>query len=148
MRRIILIIWWIWVCEERASGWLVPCHSQFRGWKIPILIGDLERPIRYFKEIKWNHKLQVQATGISWTSQYQLVLPFISSFLTIFQLYGVRHTWWTIHLFGRFSCSIILYYDVNDMYLKLKNILGINYNIYHVLLSNIEETIPFPNTLL
>ena len=56
-REWLLIIWWIWVCEERASGWLVPCLSQFRGWKIPILIGDLERPLRYFKEIQWSHNL-------------------------------------------------------------------------------------------
>ena len=56
-REFIFTIWWIWVCEEGASGWPVPCLSQFQGWKIPILIGDLERPLRYLKEIQWSHKL-------------------------------------------------------------------------------------------
>ena len=34
-RECIFIIWWIWVGEERASGWLVPCLANFKGEKFP-----------------------------------------------------------------------------------------------------------------
>ena len=149
MRILFLIIWWIWVCEERASGWPVPCLSQFQGWKIPILIGDLERSLRYLKEIQWSHYLQFQSIESSWKSQYHLVLPFISSFLTIFQLYGVRCTWWDIHFFwGSLSWSSILYSEINALYLNFINISILKASISHVLLSNIEQTMPFPQYIV
>ena len=109
----------------------------------------MERPLRSFKELRWSHKLQVQATGSSWTSQYQLVLPFISSFLTIFQLYGVRRTWWAIHIFKAASLDpVFCILNLNALYFKFINILGQNSKISHVLLSNIEETVPFTQHLV
>ena len=109
---------------KRESYWMTSsCLSQFRGWKIPILIGDLERPIKYLKDIKWSNNLQVQYIGSSWTYQYHLVLPFMSSFLTIFQLYGVRRTWWSILIFEGASCWAT----------KIPHFIHISYTICHLI---------------
>ena len=47
-------------------------------------------------------------------------------------------------LWGRLSFSRILYSDVNYIYFNLINLSGLNFITSHVLLSNIEETMPFP----
>ena len=51
-------------------------------------------------------------------------------------------------LWGSFSCSIILYSDLNYLLYNLINISGINANKSHVLLLNNEETVPFPHYLV
>ena len=87
---------------------------------------------------------QVKSIWISWKYQYQLVIPFISCFLTIFQLYRVRCTWWDIHLFEGDSLDMFF----NYLFFNFRNLSGQKDNIFHVLLSNIEETCPFPQYLV
>ena len=96
--------------RERASGWLVSCHSQFRGWKIPIQVGVWKG----HSGISWRFNgfisYMCNLQGSSCTLQYQLVLSSIPSFLIIFSLYGLRHTWWAIDLFGEDSNALLFYF--------------------------------------
>ena len=127
-----------------TSPWL----SQFRGWKIPILVGvwrghsgisrSSDGIIGY--RCKLYHLMDI---SISSCSSFHLKFSH-----HILALWSEAHlvSYWSI--WGRFSCSSILYYDVNSLLFKFTNLSGRKSKIYHVLFSNIEETVPFPQYLV
>ena len=124
------------------------CLSQFRGWKIPILIGDWRGHSgisRCFSGVIICNCIY----SISWTLQDSSHSP---SHLTFFHHISVR--WSEAHLvshlyfWGRYSCSRILYYDVNTLIFVLKKLSGQNSKKYHVLLINNKETVSFPHLLV
>ena len=120
-----------------------PCLSQFRGWEIPILVGvwrghsGLSRIFNGF--ISYNFKLQ-QLVDISISACSSFHLKFSHH---ISSLWSEAHLVSYSSLWGSLYCSSILYYDLNYMHLNFINLSFLKYNILHVLLSNIEETMPF-----
>ena len=124
------------------------CLSQFWGWKIPILIGVWRGHSGISR--RFNGVIIYRCSyNISWTLQDSAHSP---SHLTFF--HHISAQWSEAHLvshlsfWGRSSCSIILYYDVNNIISLLINLSGRNANIFYVLLISNKETVPFPTSLL
>ena len=124
------------------------CLSQFWGWKIPMLIGD------------WRGHSGISRSLIvviiyrcsynsSWTLHYLAHSP---SHLTFF--HHISAQWSEAHLvshlsfWGSSSCSIILYYDVNNLIYLFINLSGQNSKIFYVLFINNKEMVPFPHLLV
>ena len=124
------------------------CLSQFRGWKIPILIGDwrchsgISRSFNGFIIYRFSYIS-------SWTLQDSTHSP---SHLTFFHHISTR--WSEVHMvshlsfWGSSSCSIILYYDVNNILSLLINLSGLNAKKFYVLLISNKETVPFHHLLV
>ena len=124
------------------------CSSQFRGWKIPILVGVW----------RGHSGISRRLNGvISHRCKLQQHMDISSSYCSSFHLKFSHHIsalWSEAHLvsysslWGSFSCSSILYYDVNYILFNFINLSVLNSNKHHVLLLNNEETMPFPHYLV
>ena len=125
-----------------------PCLSQFWGWNIPILVGVWKG----HSSISWRFN-GFLFSGSSYMNFMEISISACSSIHLKFS-HHISALWSEAHLviyssiWGRFYCSTILYSDVNYLYLKFKNVSCIKADISHVLLSNIEETVPFPQYLV
>ena len=124
------------------------CLSQFRGWKIPILVSVGRGKLGISRRL--NGLLVTGASyRISWTHHSSTCSSFHLKFSHhISALWSEAHLVSYSSIWGRFSCSIILYYDLNYLYFKFINLSGRNSKISHVLFSNIQETVPFPQYLV
>ena len=124
------------------------CLSQFQGWKISILVGVWRSHSGISRSfngvIIYRCKLQ-HLVNISILACSSFHLKFSHH---ISALWSEAHLMRYSSIWGSFSCSSILYYDLNYMYINLINHLGLNSNISHVFLSNIEERAPFPQYLV
>ena len=124
------------------------CLSQFRSWKIPILVGVWKGKLG----ISWSFN-GVLFSGASYRNFMDISIPACSSIHLKFS-HHISALWSEVHLvsysyiWGRFSRSIILYYNENYLCFNFINISVWNGNISHVLLSNIEEIVPFPQYLV
>ena len=124
------------------------CLIQFRGWKIPILVGVGRGHLGISRSL--NGVLVIVAWyNRSWTHQISAC-----SFFHLNFSHHISAPWSEAHLvsyssiWGSFSCSSILYSDVNSLLFKFRNFSGKKSKISHVLLSNIEEIMPFPQYLV
>ena len=124
------------------------CLSQFRGWNIPILVGvwrgHSSISSRFNGFIIYSYKLQnlVEISSSSCPSFHLKFSHHISALWSEAHLVSYSSLW------GRFSCSSILYSDLNSLLFKFINLSGRKANKSHVLLLNNEETVPFPHYLV
>ena len=134
---------------KRESQWMTSsCLSQFRGWKIPILVGVWRGHLGISR--RFNGVLVIGASySSSWTHQisacYSFHLNFshhISAAWSEVHLVSYSSIWWRLFL------SNILYYDVNSLLFKFRNMSGRKAKKYHVLLLNNEEIVPFSHYLV
>ena len=117
-------------------------------WNIPILVGVWKG----HSGISWRFN-GVLFLGEIYSNFMDISISSCSSIHLKFS-HHISALWSEVHLvrysslWGRLSCSSILYSDVNSLLFKFRNISGRKSKISHVLLSNIEETVPFPQYLV
>ena len=124
------------------------CLSQFRGWKIPILVhvwrgqSSISRRLNGVISYRFNLQQLMDISSLSCSSFHLKFSHHISA------LWSEPHLVSYSSLWGSFSFSSILYSDVNYLLFNFINISGLKSKISHVLLSNTEETVPFPQYLV
>ena len=122
--------------------------SQFRGREIPILVGvwrehsGISRRLNgiIIYRCKLQHLIDISSSACS--SFHLKFSHHISALWSEAHLVSYSYLW------GRFSCSSILYYNLNDIPFNFRNISVQNSNKSHVLLLNNEEIVPFPHYLV
>ena len=141
-------LWNFLLWRERASGWLFHALPKFSRVKDSHPSWCWERPLRSFKEIQWILIYRFKLQNVMDISSSALV--FLPS--QVFSPYFSSMEWCALggysSLWGSFSCSSILYSDVNYLLFNFRNISCLNSNKYHVLLINNEKTVPFPHYLV